>query len=622
VALVATQKLYLENIPILFFLDGGEYTMMPKWLIRFEEARQGRTPGIVLVFNTTDRVVYPESGILPCALKFFMAQHLTRQGFSVAGFSLSSGLQELKPPGESRQSNNSPFANLTNTKEPEKVLTSLTSVLRRREGKVALVVDYADHLVPASQGMNAILNPLHIHALEVLHSWGIDDAIKTTENLVVLISHENQVNELLTRGGSGYHVVQVDLPSLDERLIFINQLCELRKKGRTKDFGGLPEDLSPQELTRVTSGLRYTDIEEIFRLAAAKGEEVTRGIVREKKAQAISELCKELLSVNEPTYGFESVAGVPHAVDYFQTLKWRIQAGDYSVPQAICLVGVPGCGKSFIVLALAKELNYPCLAMRNVRERWVGASERNLELVLWVAETLAPCIIWIDELDQVMGQRTTGQSADAGTSERMMARIWEFMGSMKHRGKILWVATSNRPDLLDPATLDRFQVVIPFLHPTPSEVKALLPIVAKQLGRELSEDLRIDEISKIPSLNSPTVRALQEVLAEAGTLADLDSGKVGSQISHAHLEAAALDFKPNYNPMEHQFIALSAVRMTSFKSLLPWCTRQGFRKDAQLPAYLEDIVDKTTGDLDTTRLNDKIRQLQITLQGDRILRQF
>jgi SpoVK/Ycf46/Vps4 family AAA+-type ATPase len=456
----------------------------------------------------------------------------------------------------------------------------------------------------------------------VLHSWGIDDAIKTTENLIVLISHENQVNDLLTRGGSGYHIVQVDLPSYDERLIFINQLCELRKKGRAKDFGGLAEDLSPQELARVTSGLRYTDIEEIFRLAAAKGEIVTRGMVRDKKALAISELCRDLLSVHEPTYGFESVAGVQHAVDYFQTLKWRIQAGDSSVPQAICLVGVPGCGKSFLVLALAKELNYPCLAMRNVRERWVGASERNLELVLWVAETLAPCIIWIDELDQVMGQRTTGQSADAGTSERMMARIWEFMGSMKHRGKILWVATSNRPDLLDPATLDRFQVVIPFLHPTPSEVKALLPILAKQLGRELAEDVCMDEIAKIPELSSPTVRALQEVLAEAGTLADLDSGKVGSSIAHAHLEAAAIDFKPNYNPISHQFIALSAIRMTSFQSLLPWRTRKGIRKDAEVPNYLEEIVDKTNGTVDITRLNEKIQDLQTALQVDRAMRRF
>lgn len=140
-------------------------------------------------------------------------------------------------------------------------------------------------------------------------------------------------------------------------------------------------------------------------------------------------MCNDLLEVHEPTYGFEGVAGVPHAIQYFQTLKWRVQAGDSSVPQAIALVGVPGCGKSFLVKALAKELGYPCLAMRNVRDRWVGASERNLELVLWVAEPLAPCLIWIDELDQVMGQRNTGQSA-AGTSERMMARIWEFMGSL------------------------------------------------------------------------------------------------------------------------------------------------------------------------------------------------
>jgi SpoVK/Ycf46/Vps4 family AAA+-type ATPase len=594
--------------------------MAPRWFVRFEEVRQSHTKGCILVYNTNDLVYYPESEIPPCLLKFFLAQYLELQGYAVAGFSLALGLHPLTSPDANTSSRARSLlpASVPNPHDSEQVLAALTSVLRRRDQKSAIIFDYADHLAPAAQGMSAVLSPLHLHALEILHAWGTDDAIRATNNLVILISHENQLNELLMRSGSGYRVVQVNLPTEAEREAFIHFLLALRSRGRTTAFGELGKDLTPSELARITGGLRYRDVEELFRLAAAQGAPLTRAMVRERKAEAIRQLAQNLLEVHEPTHGFEQVAGVRHAVEYFEGLKWRIHAGDPSAPQAILLAGVPGCGKSFLVLALAKELGFPCLVMRNLRERWVGASERNLELVLWVAETLAPCLIWLDELDQVLGQRGTGASADAGTSERLLARIWEFMGSMKHRGRLLWVATTNRPDLLDAATLDRFQVIIPFLHPTASEIADLLPLLAKQIGRELAEDVDAQALGSLPQLQEPTVRALQEVVAMAGTLADLEARQVGSPIRHRHLEEAARDFKPNYNPLLHQFIALTAIQMTSFQSLLPWRKGRGRREGYELPACVENLVDAETGEIKLPELQEHLSRLQGQLFAERM----
>jgi transitional endoplasmic reticulum ATPase len=587
----------------------------PQWFGKWEEARQSHTRGFILVYNTNDLVYAPDSGIPPCLLKFFIAQYLAREGYVVAGFSLAQGLHPLNPLDNRRFP-----VSVTNPRDPQSVLEALTAALRRRDPKMAVILDYADHLAPAAQGMNAVLSPVHLHALETLHMWGTDDAIRSTDNLVLLISHENQLNELLMRNGSGYRVIPVDLPDETEREAFIRFLLHLRSRGRD-EFGALGDGLTPDELARITGGLRYRDLEELFRLAAARGTPLSRGMVRDRKAEAIRQLAHNLLEVYEPTYGFDQVAGVRHAVEYFEVLKWRLRSGDSSVPQAILLAGVPGCGKSFLILALAKELGFPCLAMRNIRERWVGASERNLELVLWVAETLAPCLIWMDELDQVLGQRGTGTSADAGTSERLLARIWEFMGSMRHRGRILWIATTNRPDLLDAATLDRFQVVIPFIHPSPSEVAELLPLLARQVGRVLADDVDPRDIALSPNLREPTVRALQEVVAMAGTWADLEAGQVGSPIRHRHLKEAALDFKPNYNPLLHQFIALTAISMTSFQSLLPWRRGRGWREGYELPGYLRDLVDAETGDVRLGELQERLNRLRAQLFTDRILRQ-
>jgi SpoVK/Ycf46/Vps4 family AAA+-type ATPase len=595
----------------------------PKWIIQFEEARQARTPGIILTGNTNDLVYVDDQSIPPCLVKIYLGQYLQRLGYEVFYFSLSHGLQHLPNPNGNRLRSEI-IQKIANPRDVEQVLSAFTPVLRRRDIKVALIVDYADHLCPVSQGMNAVLAPQHLFALQTFHAWGVDDEIRVSDNIIVLISHENQVNELLTGTGSGFQVITVDLPSEEERLTFVNLLLGLRTRGRAKEFAPLSADLTPQEFARVSGGLRLRDIEALFRQAQARGEQneigVTRQLVREYKAIVIRQLAKDRLEVKEPEVGFEAVAGLKHAVDYFRRLTWRLHSGATDVPQGILLAGVPGCGKSFLVSALAKELNYPCLIMRNIRERWVGASERNLEEVLWIAENLAPCLIVIEEIDQVLGQRTTGESLDAGTSERLLARIWEFTGSMRHRGRILWIATTNRPDLLDPAILDRFQVAIPFIHPSPSEIEEILPLLAQQLSRSLAEDVRIHEIANLPNINLPTVRGLQEIVAKAGEIADWEAGRVGVPIHHHHLLKAASLYKPNHNPILHEFVALTALRMTTFQDLLPWRDDNGWREGYTLPSYLEELV-TPEGDLDIIKLNERLQQLQQQLQWERFARQ-
>jgi len=591
--------------------------MKPSWLDRFDRVRAGRDRGIIFERNTADLVYYPESGIPPCRLKLFLAQLLAPHGYRVASFSLAHGLQELRPPSTSHDEHSNasgPFASIREARDQRQVLDHLSRILRRREEKVALILDYADDIVPSAQGMTAILNPDQVHAREMLHSWGTDDGIRGTDNLFILISYEGQISDLLTRGGSGFQRITIDLPSLPERGSFIEFLCSLRAERRRTDIGELAPNLTPDELARITSGVPYTEIEDLFRHAAAVSKPVDREMVRERKARAIDQLCRGMVQVHEPLIGFESVKGLRHAVEHLRALVPLFRSGSRSVPRGILLIGVPGCGKSHLVLAFAKELGFPCLAMRMVREGLVGASERNLEQVLWVAANLKPCLIWMEEIDQVLGRRGGGQSLSGGVEERLMGRIWEFMGDDSNRG-VYWIATSNRPDLLDPATLDRFQRVVPFLHPTPTEVAELLPTVANQVGRKLADDVDVSEIAHLPSLRNPTVRALQEIVGMAGTWADQDNGQPDSPVTREQLRAAVLDFKPNYDPDQHQFIALTAIQMTPSTSLLPWMGRNGKRPDAELPDYLDGIVDHQTGGIDHAALNNRLHELALRLRG-------
>jgi len=124
--------------------------------------------------------------------------------------------------------------------------------------------------------------------------------------------------------------------------------------------------------------------------------------------------------------------------------------------------------------------------MRSIRDKWVGSSERNLDLVMSLLHDLYPVIVFIDEIDQAIGQRDTGQSGDSGVGARMFARILEEMSNPTNRGRILWVAATNRADIIDEALKRRFDRVVPLLAPDVEEscriFATMLRTISKQSG--------------------------------------------------------------------------------------------------------------------------------------------
>jgi hypothetical protein len=260
--------------------------------------------------------------------------------------------------------------------------------------------------------------------------------------------------------------------------------------------------------------------------------------------------------------------------------------------------------------------------MRSILSKWVGESERNLDKAFGMAEAMMPCVFFIDEIDQALVRR--GEGGDAGTSQRMLKRTMEFLAEERHRGRILFVAATNAPHMLDPAVNDRFGVKIPFLHPSRAERAALLPVLAGQLGRTLARDLEPEEIAGLPELDGITVRGLLEVLAMAAHWVDVDRG-FGTPLDQTLLVGAARAYRPACNPLQHELIALVAIQRTSFTSLYPWMKRADdrvrLREQAPMPGYLSGVA-SPEGTLDHTALEERIRELGRALHMDSVLGRF
>ena len=578
------------------------------WIDAMNDARACGLAGVVLSFNTSDRVYTPETG--PMNLRYFLASLFGDQGMQVWYFSLSSGLTHLRPP-QSRQRPDGRLEKLSGTTNTRALLEAAGPVLRDPEARCVLVMDYAGHLVPGlGQATAAGMPADQLAPVEMLHAWSLDDDVRQSGNFMVLIDHQGALNPLVERE-SGLRPVRVELPDEDTRLAFTEALGAASERPESR-LGRLAEGFDAAAFARATNGLRLADMEELFRQCGARGEPITGERVREKKKQTIAQLGGGLLEVAEPSEGFSAVAGCEHAKGYFRTIRPLWGRGHRSLPQAVLLSGVPGAGKSFLIRAIARELDCPCLVMRGVREMWVGQSERNLDRVLHVVDSLAPCILWTDEIDQTLGgERSGGGSGDSGTNQRMLGRLLEFFGDSRIRGRVLWIATTNRPDLLDVAIKDRFSVKIPFLHPGPEERAALLPVLAAQVGRRFAEGVDFTALAAMAELRVMTVRALQEVVVWAGTLADIEAGGEAGAIEARHILHAIGDYKPTFDPVEHELIALISLQMTSFKSLLPWNglgAEPGRRLDG-LPPYLEGLVDADSGELVPSAVGKRVHAI-------------
>jgi SpoVK/Ycf46/Vps4 family AAA+-type ATPase len=141
------------------------------------------------------------------------------------------------------------------------------------------------------------------------------------------------------------------------------------------------------------------------------------------------------------------------------------------------------------VTCWAGELGIPCVVFKNFRDRWVGATESNLEKIFGVLRALGQVVVFVDEADQAAGKREGGEG-DSGLSGRVYSMLAKEMSDTRNRGKIIWVFATSRPDLLevDLKRQGRLDVHIPLFPPeTEAERRALLLAVARKIKVPLSE---------------------------------------------------------------------------------------------------------------------------------------
>ena len=222
-------------------------------------------------------------------------------------------------------------------------------------------------------------------------------------------------------------------------------------------------------------------------------------------------------------------------------------------------------GKTFLVNCWAGELGVPCVVFKNFRDKWVGATESNLEKIFSILRALGQVVVFVDEADQITGKRDSGGD-DSGLSGRVYAMLAKEMSDTRNRGKILWVFATSRPDLLevDLKRQGRLDVHIPLFPPqTPTEMRDLFLSVA----RKFKFPLKLEEIPELPAtlqlagneIEGTLVRALRryELASDPKpTLKDL-------------LTDALREVRPNPNTKKLEYMDLAAIKECTDQRFLP-----------------------------------------------------
>jgi hypothetical protein len=205
----------------------------------------------------------------------------------------------------------------------------------------------------------------------------------------------------------------------------------------------------------------------------------------------------EMLEFVDSTDNMANVGGLDNLKHWLGQRRnsWDDQARQFGLdpPKGVIILGVQGCGKSLCARAVAGEWKLPLVKFDTaaVYDKFIGETEKRIQKVFKVAEGLAPCVLWIDELEKVFaGSGPDSASADAGVSSRLLA---SFLSWMQERKSAVFVAaTCNNVTVLPPELIrkGRFDELFFVDLPSADERKQVFSIqMAKRKRNPADYDL-------------------------------------------------------------------------------------------------------------------------------------
>jgi transitional endoplasmic reticulum ATPase len=351
----------------------------------------------------------------------------------------------------------------------------------------------------------------------------------------------------------------------------------LRREQLTVLTRGMPlaEDVRLDEVADRTPGFVAADLAALAREAgvrAALRQKVSAEPVESSPTVAMADFAAALevvrpTSMAESTLEVGSVTldDVGDMAEVKETLTesvlWPLTYPDtfarlgVEPPRGVLLYGPPGCGKTYLVKAIAGTGRANVLSVKGAEllNKWVGESERAVRELFRRAREAAPTLVFLDEVDALAPIR--GQASDGGTTDRVVAALLTELDGVEALRNVVVVAATNRPDLVDPALL-RPGRLGRLVYVPPPDAPARAEIL-RATGRNvpLAPDVDLGALaSDLDGFSAADCAALVREAALAAMRESLDA----TSVTAAHVAAARKRVRPSLDPAQVAWLAAYA----------------------------------------------------------------
>jgi transitional endoplasmic reticulum ATPase len=384
---------------------------------------------------------------------------------------------------------------------------------------------------------------------------------------VIVIGATNRdeaIDPALRRPGRFDREIEIGVPDRAGR----KEVLQIHSRGMPIEGAEDDRDRLLSELADVTHGFVGADLAALAREAAMKALrrylpdiDLEKPIPAEtlEKMRVLPEDFKDALREVEPSAMREVLVEIPKIswgdVGGLADIKSKLREAvemplkdpdafkrmGIKPPRGILLYGPPGSGKTLLAKAVSNEseANFISIKGPEVMSKWVGESEKAVRMIFKKAKQVAPCIVFLDELDAIAHRR--GYDNDSGVSERVVNQLLTSMDGLETLEGVVVIGATNRPDMVDPALLrtGRFDRIL--LVPAPDK-GARLEILKVHTKTMPLEGVELDELAE--ELDGYTGADIEGLAREAAMIA-LRENKNARKVTMAQFQEATKVVRPS-----------------------------------------------------------------------------
>lgn len=480
-------------------------------------------------------------------------------------------------------------------------------LLKQDRVRIGLIINHLEQIAPNDSMFDAGATDNLQYFFHQLQNWASDLEIRRKKHIILLLTQNTYDIHPHFLVNQEIPIVEVPFPDYDERLKFIEHLNTIPQEISHQDSPdakvqvqlNLGNDREKQRLAKDAAGLNLFAIHDLVRHATSLKQKVEGRILANYRRESVKTFSHGIIEVNEPLTEPKQHWS-SHVTRVIQDIVGGLNEQDLRrVPRGILLLGPTGNGNIFAARMLAGQTNMAFVRLRyasqvsevtiNVNDNGAGY-DRNLNSAINFIRGLAPVVVFMDEIEQV----SPHASMKTANLERPFPVILtNAISDASLHGQVIWVGTSNRPDLIPPIFRrpEIFSHKLVLLPPIRESRAGILQFFCRF---HTQAEINFQEIARHEKLRGVSVNDLNLIAQRSHNVA---KRKNRNAFTEEDLREVVSDFMPDYSPEMRMFMVLLALQEANSRAMLP---------DRLPPPYREFVNENQ---IDKTKINARLMEL-------------